>query len=1173
VNCANLSPPLPLDLSLVEARDVPETSHAEFFDQAVREEARRPFDLAMGSLVRARLVEFGDLEHLLLLTVHNLASDSWSNDVLTRDLCACYGAFVQNQPQALTDLRLQFADYADWQHERLAANDFSWQREYWRQQLAGDLPVLDLPIDRPRLTTRDVSNEICARLLPQDLVDAVKAFATREGASPFMVFLTIFEVLLHRYSGQDDFLIATPGTNRQRQDFELLVGPFVNPLLLRADLHDDPTFSELLSRIRRVVLDAFANQEVPFELLLDDFQTSKLQVNFLYQSAFVEPTTLPGGLSVEPLRCVSGGTIYELSASVLEEKTGARLELEYKTALFDRETIERMLGHYGTLLNGAVADPAQPISALPLLTREEKQQLGLEHDSVDASVPRRLDLRTQLRDRVMSKPDAMAVRHGRRELSCAELLARLESAENADRNAHETSDLDQVAVWVAHWRARAETAPPLVTAKPPEVEGSISAVCLALHERLNAGERVASFSPPSAAAMEELGATLLANALLVYPTTELLSAPAAALAVWLEREEIAVACMAAATWNRFAASIGRKLAVPSNLRLVIVTEGDPDEGSFGRVSTHARNSVLGAVSVCSRTVLEAAGGTIAFDGKKSPAALRLRVLDSRSGGPLPIGVPGELAVVDADGNPMRTREFARWLPNGSLDRLGRLDKQPNALRELLNVRHSESAICASPGVRHALVRSFSREDTMLVAYILPNLAAGPLPNGNALRLFLREQGLPSESIPDVIIRLKDVPLRAADGGFDSNGLPPPPEGKPVATSEPVRPYLGLQLQLIAIWEDVLGARGIGIRDNFFDLGGNWLLAMRMLQRAEHACGKMILPTDFFRNPTVEQLASEIAREVIDESPAVLRVNDAGWRTPFFYLHGDLSGGGFYSLKLSRALGPEQAFYVLPPQDVRMLPAAPSIEEMAAAHLQALRAVRPQGPYIIGGFCLSGMVAHELAQQITASGDTVEMLLVIDAAPEDKGLRALRRLSGAFANLFRWDDHEQVEHFGRWALLRAQFALWYKLNVQAQARLVIRQIRKRFVAICGKLQWHVKRLVSVAEPDIEPSRERDMPLAFTWAAAGYRPRPYPGPVAVLLSEDLLHRGDHLARAWQQLAPKVTVHPLRGSHLECITAHVDTLAKTIDSCLRSIAPSPRPSGGQSSVPITATESLQE
>jgi thioesterase domain-containing protein len=327
----------------------------------------------------------------------------------------------------------------------------------------------------------------------------------------------------------------------------------------------------------------------------------------------------------------------------------------------------------------------------------------------------------------------------------------------------------------------------------------------------------------------------------------------------------------------------------------------------------------------------------------------------------------------------------------------------------------------------------------------------------------------------------------------------------------------------------------------------------MLQRAEIACGKTILPATLFNNATVEHLAGEIAREVIEDSPALLRVHDAGTRTPFFYLHGDLSGGGFYSLKLSRALGREQPFYVLPPHDIRALADAPSIEEMAAAHLAALRAVRPKGPYVIGGFCVGGVVAYELAQQIEAGGESVEMLLIIDATAEDKGLRVLRRLTEACGALLRWDDRAKIDHFGLWTLWRGRLARWSGLGLPAQARVVFRRIGNRFVRVYNLLRPRAPQPTNLSDgpklgtPD---EREPDVPSAFVWASAGYRPRPYQGPVALLLSNDVVRHPENVSE-WRELAPKVTVHPLLGSHLECITEHVDSLAQTIENCLRNAA----------------------
>jgi aspartate racemase len=383
-------------------------------------------------------------------------------------------------------------------------------------------------------------------------------------------------------------------------------------------------------------------------------------------------------------------------------------------------------------------------------------------------------------------------------------------------------------------------------------------------------------------------------------------------------------------------------------------------------------------------------------------------------------------------------------------------------------------------------------------------------------------------------------------------------GKPKRGSkQKVRPYLSLQLELLAIWEELLGVGGIGIRDNFFELGGNPELASRMLQRAEDLCGTPIDPSSTFsKNPTIEGLAAEIVHEVIDESASLLTIQEHGSRTPFFYLHGDLLGGGFYTLKLSNALGTDQPVYVLPPHHIRDLSETPTVEEMAAAHLEAIRIVRPNGPYIIGGFCLGAIVAYELAQQIVASGETVEMLVLIDAEPQDKPMQAVRRLCEICARLFKWNDQAQLERFRKWALLRAKFGWWWKLDLSEKFRSIMRKIRNRIVSTSSRRP----STTSIVQDPRMP--ERDVASSFLWAATGYRPKPYRRPMSVLLSEDLLERGDHLDRAWRRLAHKAAVFQLKGSHLECITAHVGPLAETIDRCLRRVVVNPR--SPRSSVP---------
>ncbi len=1050
----SIAPAISLDLVMVEKSRPPAENGARFVDCIIRAEAQGPFDLATGPLVRARLIRFDQAEYLLLLVVHHIISDGWSNGILARELWTSYEAFAAKQAPSLPPLRLQFADYAHWQHERLAANDFVMQREYWRRQLAGDLPVLDLPTDRPRARMPAGASDLRARKLAPELVRSAKTFAAGEGASAFMFFLTVFQVLLHRYTGQTDFLITSPSANRQREEFESLIGPFVNPLLLRADLHADPSFRELLGRVRSVTLDALENQDVPLELLLDEFHSSRLQVNFLYQPAFFE-STLSSGLLVEALSSPSVGTIYELSAAILDDSNGARLELEYDTGLFDAETIERMLGHYETLLAGALADPANSISSLPLLTKTERHEFGLDDPFIQ---------------------------------------------------------------------------------KPLSAPAS-AALCECAH--LAPGERVVSFSPPGVALEEELDAIRLARAVSVAPPPELLRAAPAVLGDWLEREEIAVAFLPAATWHRLATAFRAKATKPAKLRCVLATEGAPHEGTFARVST--QEDASGSIRVCSRRVLERIG-TVALDGKPLVAAGQLQVVDPYSGEPLPIGVPGRLVINDGK-NLQATAELARRSRAGGLERLGNLTEQVSARGFRLDLRRLETALSAMPGIRHALVRAFGKgNETALVAYLMPQPAAAMLPSAAALRQSLREKGLPDELIPVSFVRLKEIPVRAADGRLDLSALPAPP-GEPETIAESVRPYLGLQLQLIAIWKDILGLSEVGIRDDFFDLGGNSLLAMRMLQRAEAVCGREILPTSLFQHATIEHLADEIAYDVMRDSPALVHVKEAGNGTPFFYLHGDFFGGGLYSLKLSRALGPEQPFYVLPPYDIRLATAAPSIQEMARAHAAALRAVRPKGPYIIGGFCIGGIIAYELAQQLEAGGERVEMLLILDASAQDKSLRVLRSVTEKFGALLHWDDATKLAHFGKWTAWRARLERWSGLSVRQQASIALRRVYNRLILICSTLSPRVKQETGASEPP----RERDVRATFLWASAGYRPQPYHAPVALLLSEDVLPE-NMLASDWQHLAPNIVIHPLRGSHLECITTHVEILAEKIKTCLQ-------------------------
>ncbi len=735
---------LTLPFTLVDIEDFPEGQRARVPEHLTREEAERPFDLARGPLVRARLVRTSGVEHLLLLTLHHIVCDGWSNGLILRELAALYGAFAVGKPSPLPALPLQFADYADWQQQALASGALEPHFAYWRKQLAGDLPALALPVDHAR--RGKAAGAIRWRAIPAALARDLKTLATQEGASAYMVYLAACNALLHRVCANrpDDIVISSPSANRNRAELEGLVGLFVNPLLLRTDLTGDPTFRELLARVRQTALDAFSHADAPFEWIIEELGPRRLQVSFLHQQAFLQPARLTD-LTMTPLRSVSGGAVFEWTLGAIEDADGVRLCLEYNAALFDQATIDRTLEQYQTVLEEAAAAPQMRLS--------------------------------------------------------------------------------------------------------------------------------------------------------------------------------------------------------------------------------------------------------------------------------------EFSVV------------------------------PNARRE-----------------------------------------------------------------PDAA----------------------PASGQGT-------PYLTVHFQLIEIWQELLKVSPIGIRDDFFALGGNSLLALRMLTKVEAACGKALSPAALFKNATIEHLADELLTGQGGKAPAILTVQATGAKTPLFYLHGDLTGGGYYTMRLSRGLGPEQPFYTLPPVDVNAVAGRPSIEEMAAMHVAAIRSVRPNGPYALGGFCLGGLIAYEVAQQLTAAGETVERLVIIDAAIVNVGFKRLRRMAERIGQWRRLDADGQLYLFCRWHFLLARLKRWRGLGWKEQGAIVWKRLGlSRAPAADGMLPPTTTAGKDTTVGWYDP--RWDAPLVFLWATGGYRARPYAGDLTLLLSRDLAEGPERdPAEDWKRYAPKLLTRNLSGSHLACITEHVESLAAAVKESL--------------------------
>ncbi|MGH3532792.1 MAG: non-ribosomal peptide synthetase, partial [Mycobacterium sp.] len=400
-------------------------------DEWIHRETDRPFDLYTGPVLRLTLLQRTPDEHVLLLTVHHIAVDFWSIDVILDELRLLYAAEHGANPPAPPAER--YLDYADRQTRTLEGAEGERLWDYWREQLAGDVPVLRLPTDRPRPPVQTYRGAVRRFTIDSRTTAGLKQAGRAAGATPYMTLLAAYAALLHRYSGQDDLVIGSPFACRDQAGLAGLVGYLANPVALRVDLHDDPTFASLLGRVKDTVLGALTHQDYPFPLLVerlrpvrDAGRTPLFQVSFAWEQArrFSDgPGSQSGGLHLETVHIGQGGAPFDVMMEMSEQSGKLSGVLQYNTDLFDAATIERMAGHFATLLDGIATDPVRRLSQLPLLTTDERGQLatwnqtrvdypyskapGTLHEMVAATVTR--------------IPDAVAVTCADRELTYAEL--------------------------------------------------------------------------------------------------------------------------------------------------------------------------------------------------------------------------------------------------------------------------------------------------------------------------------------------------------------------------------------------------------------------------------------------------------------------------------------------------------------------------------------------------------------------------------------------------------------------------------------------------------------------------------------------------------------------------------------------------------------------------------
>ncbi len=422
----------PMDLPVVDFSLQSPSDRQAWAAAAARAEAHRPFDLRTGPLIRARLLKLEPHEHVLVITLHHIVCDGWSAQILAREFVTLYEAFDAGLPSPLPPLPIQYADYSVWQRGWLQGSVMEEQLAYWKDQLNGSLPVLDLPTDRPRPAVQSDRGARLSFSVPRVLTDRLHALSRRQGATLFMALAAAFQVFLMRYSGLESFCLGTPVANRPKRETESLIGLFANTLVLRADLSGNPTFIGLLARVQDTVLGAQAHQDVPFEQLVDALQpvralshTPLFQVMLTLQTSLARTLAI-SSLEVSAMELDAGGAKFDLSLDMTEDETGLDCAFEYNEDLFDETTVGGMATHLLQLLESLADNPQARLSELSMLTAAERRKILIEWNDTEAPEAADGQAARLFEAQAARSPDAVAVACGEETLCYRDLNDRAE---------------------------------------------------------------------------------------------------------------------------------------------------------------------------------------------------------------------------------------------------------------------------------------------------------------------------------------------------------------------------------------------------------------------------------------------------------------------------------------------------------------------------------------------------------------------------------------------------------------------------------------------------------------------------------------------------------------------------------------------------------------------------
>ncbi|MEA5603525.1 non-ribosomal peptide synthetase [Nostoc sp. UHCC 0252] len=992
-------------LSVVDLKHLSTTEQ----ETASQQLAQQPFDLANEALVRATLIVLSQTEHALLVCMHHIVSDGWSMGVFVQELAALYNAYSQGEPSPLTPLPIQYADFAIWQRNWLQGDVLESQLSYWQQQLANAPALLSLPTDRPRPSMQTFAGAYQQFALSQQLTDKLTQLSQQQGVTLFMTLLAAFDTLLYRYTGTEDILVGSPIANRDRSEIEGLIGFFLNTLVMRTNLAGNPSFSELLGRVREMAMDAYSHQNLPFEMLVEALQperdlshTPLFQVMFVLQNAPISQQLELTGLTVSPLVVKSTTTKFDLTLGMENTANGLVGVWEYNTDLFDASTIERMTGHFVTLVEGIIANPEERISQLPLLTEFEQHQLLIEWNDTQVDYPLDKCIYQLFEEQVGRTPDAVAVVFEDQQLTYYQLNIRANQLAHYLKSLGVSADvlvgicversIEMVVGLLGILKAGGAYVPldpnypterlrfmlqdaqvsVLLTQQRlvdrlPEHQAEL--VCLdtdwqlisqSIQDNLITETQATNLAyviytsgstgQPKGVLIAHQGllnlvfwhqntfnittldkATQLAGTAFDAAVWELWPYLTAGASIYLVKSEFLSSLVKLRNWL-----ISKQITIsflPTPLAQELLSLEWPTESLALRTiltggdKLHQYPSDLVPFQLVNNygptenTVVTTSGLVVAKEQDQiSPsigraiANTQIYILDSNLQ-PVPIGIPGELHIAGvglAKGylnrpelttekfilNPFstelhsrlyKTGDLARYLPDGNIEYLGRIDNQVKirgfrielAEIEALLGQHDDVQICCviareetsgnTCTERLALSEVERSRSKRLVAYVVPHLQMTP--TTDELRRFLDDK-LPGYMVPSVFVMLESLPL-TPNGKVDRRALPAPDLQQEL--SNYVMPNTEVERIIAGIWQNTLEVEKVGIYNNFFELGGHSLLLVRINQQLQEKFGLEVSIVDMFNYPNIHRLSQYVSTKLNKED--TLKQNNSRPQSP------------------------------------------------------------------------------------------------------------------------------------------------------------------------------------------------------------------------------------------------------------------------------------------------------